>query len=147
MTEVSIRPVERRDFDRLIALLGQLGYELSVAELEDRTAQVWGSANQYFVVATDPDDHVVGFLHAYGRPSIEKPPEVTIQAMAVDERQRARGIGKVLLASLVPWAKAAGFANIGLHTQTKRTQAQAFYEAQGFARIAESFLYGRRLAD
>lgn len=146
MMAVSVRPAEPRDQERLRQLILQLGYEVEGDEFEARIAGVSVRADHLLVVAEGDEGEVVGMLHAFERPSIEKPPEVTIQAMVVDETYRSAGIGKALLNTAEAWAGERGLEMLGLHTQVSRFRAQAFYEGQGFAEITRSVLY-RRLLD
>lgn len=144
-TKVSVRPAEPRDRERLWILLGQLGYGMEREAFDARIAGISGKVGQLLVVAELEYGEVVGLLHAYERPSIEKPPEVTIQAMVVDEACRSAGIGEALVGAATAWARSQGYNVMGLHTHVKRERAQAFYERQGFEEVAKSVLYRCRL--
>ena len=143
---VSVRPAEQRDYHRLMELLDQLGYEMPVEEFDRRMSGIADRTDHLLAVAENASGTVVGMLHAYERPSIEKPPEVTIQAMVVDSACRSAGIGGALMKAVEVWAGERGYDTIGLHTQTKRERAQAFYQRHGFEEAARSILYRRRLA-
>lgn len=143
---VSVRPAEHRDYGRLKKLLEQLGYGMPSGEFDRRMSGIADRSDHFLAVAETAADGVVGMLHAYERPSIEKPPEVTIQAMVVDSACRSAGIGGALMNAVEVWAEERGYDTIGLHTQTKRARAQSFYERHGFQEAARSILYRRRLA-
>jgi len=138
-----IRKIESTDLPAVTQLLEQLGYTISAQELakryepvaEDRTHAVWVAVS---------DDQIVGFLHAFGRPALEKPPEVVIQAM-VDHTMRMGGIGARLVEQSERWAKTQGYASIALSSDVDRADAHAFYERLGFKTVATSRLFRKIL--
>ena len=132
---VCIRKLQRSDIAVAGELLKQLGYDIETAELTWRVERVLAAADHYATVA-ERAGRVVGLLHVFERPALEKPCEAVVQALVVDERFRARGIGKDLLDAAEEWAKARGLASIALYTR----HAQAFYTQLGFTRIAASDL-------
>ena len=139
-----IRKIESTDLPAVTQLLEQLGYTISAQELakryetvaEDRTHAVWVAVS---------DDKIVGFLHAFGRPALEKPPEVVIQAMVVDHTMPKGGIGARLVEQSERWAKTQGYTSIALSSHVDRADAHAFYERLGFKTVATSRLFRKIL--
>jgi GNAT superfamily N-acetyltransferase len=114
-------------------LLQQLGYEVSVEKLISRFARVLVATGHYVAVA-EQAEHVVGLLHVFERPALEKPCEAVVQALVVDAAQRGRGIGKALMDAAEAWARARGLGSIALHTR----RAQLFYAGLGYERVSTS---------
>ena len=121
-------------------LLRQLGYELPAAELEARLARVL-SARDHHVAVAEADGRIVGLLHVFERPALEKPCEAVVQAIVVDAKARRRGIGRALMEVAEAWARARGLPSVALSTR----HAQAFYAELGYARVATSDLMRKAL--
>lgn len=130
-----IRPF--RQVDTLIAreLLKQLGYDIAVEDLTSRLERVLATAGHYVVVA-EKAGRVVGLLHVFERPALEKPCEAVVQALVVDAKQREQGIGKALMDAAEVWAKTRGLSSVALSTR----HAQAFYSRLGYGKVATSDL-------
>jgi len=105
--DVSVRPMAEVDITAGRSLLGQLGYDLTLAEMRRRYIAVAGSAGHTVLVA-ECDGRLVGLMHLYVRPALDKPPEVIVQAIVIDTDSRNRGIGKSLMSAAERWARERG---------------------------------------
>jgi N-acetylglutamate synthase-like GNAT family acetyltransferase len=130
-----IRPFHRSDAPVARELLRQLGYEVALGELEDRIAHALAAVDHNVVVA-EKNGQVVGLLHVFERPALEKPCEAVVQAIVVDSRLRSRGVGKALMAAAEAWAKTRGLGSVVLSTRN----AAAFYTRLGYGKVATSDL-------
>jgi len=130
-----IRKLQRSDIGVARELLKQLGYDIETAELTWRVERVLAAADHYAAVA-EQAGRVVGLLHVFERPALEKPCEAVVQALVVDEIARGRGVGNALMRAAEEWAKARGLASVALTTRN----AQAFYARLGYAKVATSDL-------
>jgi GNAT superfamily N-acetyltransferase len=125
-------------------LLVQLGYDMSVAEVTQRLASVLGAENHAVFVAQSAE-RVVGLLHIYARPALEKPPEAVVQALVVDATGRRGGVGARLMDVAERWAAERGFRSVALSSNVVRDDAHAFYTARGYALVATGHLFRKRL--
>lgn len=139
MPKLSIRAMQNGDVSALEPLLRQLGYDLEPDEIARRLAIVMEAPGHSLDVA-ERDNRIVGFIHFYARAAIEKPPEVIVQALVVDDRLRGGGIGRRLMQRAEDWAAANGYPSVALGTQTRRDDAHAFYERLGYRVAATSHL-------
>ena len=139
-----VRVMESDDLAAVRGLLDQLGYDVEADEVSRRFTAVDESGSQALAVAESGGD-VVGFLHVFGRPALEKPPEAVVQAMAVDRATRRHGIGRALLAFAERWARERGFRSVTLGSEVGRADAHAFYTRLGYAPTATSQLFRKRL--
>src|SRR5262249_38039551 len=121
-------------------LLRQLGYEIGVEELTRRLARVL-EARDHRVVIAEHGGRVVGLMHVFVRPALEKPCEVVVQALVVDETLRGRGIGQALMREAEAWAAARGLESVTLHTR----RAGGFYARLGYANVAAADFMRKRL--
>lgn len=126
-------------------LMRQLGYDMPANELAGRIARVLDATMHYAAVAEEGSE-VVGLVHAYARPALEKPTEAVVQSLIVEARARKRGVGRLLMASAEAWARTNGMTHLVLHTRTDRVDAHTFYEQLGYRQEATSNLMRKWLA-
>jgi GNAT superfamily N-acetyltransferase len=134
-----IRPIAEPDITPATGLLGQLGYPMSVAEVT-RRLQIVLAADGHRVWVADDHGQLVGLLHAFFRPALEKPPEVVVQALVVDASRRSQRIGEQLMQIAEQWAREIGSATVSLYSGVQRTDTHRFYERLGYAKSGTSQL-------
>ncbi len=130
-TKIKARNMVDADLPSVQPLLRQLGYELALNELEQRFRLVVKSP-EHSAFVCETEGKLVGLLHVYGRPALEKPAEAIIQSIVVDKAYRNVGIGNQLIAAAEHWAIERGYGSIALYTRTDRDDAHAFYSQMGF---------------
>jgi GNAT superfamily N-acetyltransferase len=142
---VAIRRLTAGDLAAVQGLLSQLGYPLDAGEMRRRYGAV-AEADGHAVMVAEREGRVVALCHLYVRPALDKPPEVVVQALVVDQADRGGGVGKVLMAAAEAWARDRGFASVALASNVDRGAAHGFYEAIGYRRVATSHLFRKTLA-
>lgn len=128
----------------MATLLEQLGYEMGEQEVRRRLDHL-AKAPDHNVRVADTDGRVVGLLHVFERPALEKPREAVVQALVVDATERGQGVGAALMREAEDWARGRGLASITLYTRIDRDAARAFYEHIGYGLSATSHLMRRDL--
>jgi predicted N-acetyltransferase YhbS len=136
-----IRPLRQTDLPAARDLVRQLGYEVGGEEIADRLARILGAPDHHVVVAEDGKGRVVGLMHVFARPALEKPHEALVQALVVDEMLRGRGIGQTLVRDAEAWAAARSLASVAPYTR----HAGDFYRRQGYAKVASADFMRKRL--
>ena len=142
--QTAIRNMTLDDLAAVLPLMEQLGYDVGGDELARRFRTVSGAGGHCLLVA-ECEGRIAGFCHVFARPALEKPPEAIVQAMAVDQQSRRRGIGRALIAAVETWAGEQGYTSVALSSQVERTDAHAFYANLGYARVATSGLLRKQL--
>jgi N-acetylglutamate synthase-like GNAT family acetyltransferase len=137
---LQLRPFRQSDLPAVRDLLRHLGSDIAEPELVDRIAHVIEAPDHHLVVA-DIEGRVVGVLHVFRRPALEKPCEAVVQALVVDAPMRSRGLGKALMRAAEEWARLQGLGSVALHTR----KAQTFYEGIGYTRVASPDLMRKAL--
>jgi GNAT superfamily N-acetyltransferase len=137
-----LRDVTAADFTAVRRLIGQLGYVPEESEFRARFERVLATPGHRVIVAEE-DGAVVGVLHVFERPALDKGCEAVIQALVVDDRVRSRGIGEALMREAEAWARSRGLAATSLYTRIDREKARAFYERIGYRLKATSHLMGQ----
>ena len=137
-----LRDAAPADFVAVRRLLDQLGYAPGEAEFRRRFDSVRATAGHRIVVAEEAG-MVVGVLHVFERPALDKGCEAVVQALVVDDSVRSRGVGEALMHEAEAWAASRGLPATSLYTGIKRARAHAFYERLGYHIKGTSHLMGR----
>lgn len=136
---VEIRAAVPADAADIALLLRQLGHETTPH----------GAAGRLDALRRDPDSAVLvaaGYGPVIGLVAVhwwgvlqQARPVARITALAVDEAERRRGIGRLLVKSGAQAARVAGCDLLELTTAPDREDAQAFCRSIGFAPSALGF--------
>jgi len=112
-----IRDAEPRDFAAVRRLIAQLGYAPEEAEFRRRFDRVLAASGHRVIVAEEGGT-VVGVLHVFERPALDKGCEAVVQAMVVDDACRSHGVGVALMRAAEAWAVGRGLGATALYTRT-----------------------------
>jgi GNAT superfamily N-acetyltransferase len=137
-----IRDARPADIAMVRRLIGQLADAPDEAEFRARFERVSAESGHRIIVA-EMENEVVGVLHVFERPALEKPCEAIVQALVVDGERRGAGIGQALMREAEAWAAARKLASTALYTRIDRDRARLFYERIGYRLKATSHLMGR----
>lgn len=135
----TFRTAERRDVPDLVRLIADDAlstggdadpYDPLYGEAFDRMAAQPGNR----MVLAELDGRPVGcfqftVVHGLGRRGATR---ATIESVKVASDRRGQGIGSAMMRHAIGLARAEGCALVQLITQTRRTDAQRFYERLGF---------------
>jgi GNAT superfamily N-acetyltransferase len=139
---MTLRDVVPGDFAAVRCLLGQLGYAPDEAEFRRRFDGVRVATGHRIIVAEE-SGAVVGVLHVFERPALDKGCEAVVQALVVDDARRGQAIGEALMHEAEAWAAGRGLDATSLYTSISRDRARAFYERIGYRLKGTSHLMGR----
>jgi GNAT superfamily N-acetyltransferase len=142
---VTVRAMAAADLAPVRGLMVQLGYDIDPTELENRLHAVTAAGDGHALMVAELDGTVVGLLHVFARPALEKPTEALVQSLVVDETCRGAGIGRALMTSAETWARERGLASAALHTQAQRADARAFYKSLGYEEVNQAMLLRKNL--
>ncbi|MDQ8726731.1 GNAT family N-acetyltransferase [Bradyrhizobium sp. LHD-71] len=132
---MAVRTIADSDIAAATVLIAQLGYEMPQAELVRRLTAVLGQAD-HRVWVYDDGGIVIGLLHAFFRPALDKPPEVMVQALVIEASQRSRGVGEALMQAAEAWAREKDCTSVALYSHVDRDRAHRFYERLGYEKKA-----------
>ncbi|MBU2952740.1 GNAT family N-acetyltransferase [Marinobacter sp. F3R08] len=110
---------EHQSGDALALLLNSDGHRIWVADLGET---------------------VVGWLHAYLAVRVGVAPFVEIAGLIVDEQHRSEGIGSMLVAEAIAWAKSVG-VTVRVRSNSKRDATHKFYRVQGFKLLKQQHVF------
>jgi GNAT superfamily N-acetyltransferase len=137
---ILIRDATLNDASQLAALMCELGYETTPAEMEARLKSILSNpAYKTFVAVMD--GRVCGMIGTTTCPSYEhNDPGGRILAVVTLRAARRRGIGRALIAAAEKDFTERGIGRIALNTQLTREDAHKFYESLGYERNGWRFV-------
>jgi ribosomal protein S18 acetylase RimI-like enzyme len=139
---LAIRDARPADVVAVHRLIGQLADAPDEAEFRARYQRV-SAASDHRIFVAEIGREVVGVLHVFERPALEKPCEAVVQALVVDSDRRSTGVGEALMREAAAWAASRKLRSTALYTRIDRDSARRFYERLGFRLKGTSHLMGR----
>jgi GNAT superfamily N-acetyltransferase len=143
---VQIRLAQEADLPAVLALYGQPGMDDERVLPLPEARRIWREFQRYpsyrLFVACDADGSVVGtyaLLVMHNLAHLGTPSAIAEDVVVSAERQ-GQGIGRALMAHALQQARTAGAYKLALSSNSKRTQAHAFYTALGFQQHGLSFV-------
>jgi ribosomal protein S18 acetylase RimI-like enzyme len=139
-----VRDARPTDVSAVHRLIGQLADAPDEAAFGTRFENVLATDDHRIIVA-EAEDEVVGVLHLFERPALEKPCEAVVQALVVHSEARSSGIGEALMREAETWAQHRKLPSVSLYSRVDRKRAHAFYERIGYRIKATSVRMDRSL--
>lgn len=142
--DLSLRSLMIEDAAAAAELTLQLGYDLDAEEASRRISNVLEVPGHYAFGAFRGDE-LLGYLHCYRAPTIDKGTLLRVQALVVNERVRGFGAGRLLMAEAERRARDLGCLSVSLSSNERRRGAHAFYERIGYQRSSRSYSFTKQL--
>jgi ribosomal protein S18 acetylase RimI-like enzyme len=139
-----VRDARPADVSAVHRLIGQLADAPDEAAFRGRFENVLATDGHRIIVA-EVAGKVVGVLHMFERPALEKPCELMVQALVVDSEARSSGVGEALMREAEAWAESRKLPSVSLYSRDDRKRAHAFYERIGYRIKATSVRMERGL--
>ena len=132
-TAWQLRPATMADLDAIMAI--ETGTFTSDAWSKASMRAELASPHARYLVAVDPaaPDEVAGYA---GLLAPRASAQADIQTIAVIESARRRGLGRLLMATLIDEAAARGAGEVFLEVRADNPGAQALYLSLGFEQLA-----------
>jgi ribosomal protein S18 acetylase RimI-like enzyme len=136
---IATRPAKLSDAPALAALMRELGYETSNAQMHSRLQPVLKNAS-YRTIVAEVDNNLCGMIGTLTHASHEhNDPCGKIVALVASKRHRRRGVGRALVAAAEKDFARRGVTRVTLTTRFERESAHRFYEARGYAKTGFRF--------
>ena len=143
MAAVTVRPMGAGDLAQVAELSEQLGYPVSLEDLERRFSIIFPEKDHALFVAETADGRIAGWTHVYATPLLESPSFAEIGGLVVRAGSRRIGAGRALVEAADRWARSQGLGSLRVRSNVLRTEAHQFYPACGFKRIKTQHNYER----
>lgn len=145
----TVSPAEPADVRAIAALLEEMDRFYGItdfAPIEERTAEI--KANLFdrptgiHVLLAKDNDEVVGLAsYSFLWPAVGLTRSLYLKELYVNKSYRRRGIGKLLMDTLIAVAKANGCSRVEWTTDHDNPDAQSFYAQLGFNTLPTKVLY------
>jgi len=139
-----VRDARPADVSAVRRLIGQLADAPDDAAFRARFERVLATDDHRIIVA-EVEGKVMGVLHMFERPALEKSCEAMVQALVVDSDARSSGVGEALMREAEAWAQQRKLSSVSLYSRVDRKRAHAFYERIGYRIKATSVRMDRGL--
>jgi ribosomal protein S18 acetylase RimI-like enzyme len=141
--DLKIREGKLSDAAEIAALMCELGYETTTAEMESRLISILKDPRYKTLVALN-NDRLCGMIGTLSASSyLHNDLNGRIIALVVSRELRRRGIGARLIAAAEKNFTQRGIPRVTLTTRVEREKAHQFYEKLGYARTG--FRFAKRL--
>ena len=138
--EIQLRKMSKEDAHDVCRLSDQLGYPLSIAQIESNINKITASENHAAFVALY-NQQIVGWIYAFMALLIESTTFVEIGGLVVDINFRNSGIGKKLVEKIKAWALEKAINEMRVRSNAVRGEAHKFYENNGFTEIKQQKVF------
>jgi len=138
VSDVCIRNATVDDAAAIAALIGQLGYDATRAEVEERLRRI--EASGHAVLVAEAEAEVIGCLSTSTMHVLHRPAPVgRISMMVVDERYRGQRIGARMVKAAERLLSANGCQLVEITSNLRRVDAHRFWERLGYERTSARF--------
>jgi GNAT superfamily N-acetyltransferase len=133
-----------KDLVQVAELSEQLGYPVSIGDLEKRYSTIEPDAAQALLVAETAEGRIVGWTHVYATHLLESPSFGEIGGLVVRAGSRRIGAGRALVEAADRWTRAQGLDSLRVPSNVLRSEAHRFYPACGFKLVKTQHSYERK---
>jgi ribosomal protein S18 acetylase RimI-like enzyme len=138
--DLTVRDATLGDAAELAALMCELDYETTPAEMETRLKSILPNPD-YRTLVGIVDERVCGMIGTLSNLSFEhNDPGGRILALVISNNMRRRGIGRALIAAAEKDFVRRGIKRIALNTRLTRKDAHRFYETLGYQKNGWRFV-------
>jgi len=135
---MQIRELNLKELYPIYDILKQLRETLSYDEFENLVYDM--RHMDYKMIGIMQEDRLITFAGVAVQTNFYHKRHLYVFDLVTDEKERAKGYGKMMLEYLVDYAKMAMCEKIVLSSGFKREDAHKFYEEQGFAKKSYVFV-------
>ncbi len=136
------REYQKADIVPLKELIFELGYDVSLPELQKNIHEIYRKGGTIFVY--DKDRQVLGSVCVVEDVRLAEGIYCEIVSLVVSENVRGQGVGRALVECAADWAKKRS-GKIRVRANIVRTAAHEFYEKQRFIETKSQKVFIRKL--
>ena len=142
---MKIRKALLEDAPQLAELSSQFGYPTTTLQSKDRLGILLKSNEHVVLVACNPVNKVVGWVHIFMALRLESDGFAEIGGIVVSEEYRGSGIGKDLLKASGKWAADNGVQKLRIRSRSTRSDTHAIFEHLGFEKTKEQYVFDKQI--
>lgn len=144
--DVRIRRARLADASEMSRLAGELGYPMSLGEMQRRMTRLSENPHHCVFVAESDGNRLLGWMHIEYRLSLEGGERGEVMGLVVDTTARRQGIGRALMKVAEEWAALSGVRELTVRSNLARELSHPFYLALGYAIAKTQRVYTKAIA-
>jgi GNAT superfamily N-acetyltransferase len=141
---VVVRRMKRGDAESVAALVDQLGYSRTVAEVAAWIKALPEDASQAAFVACVGNE-IAGWIEVSTERHLQAAPCALIGGLVVRDGVRGQRIGQRLCEEAERWAQENGLAVVKVTSRSTRAEAHRFYLRDGYEVVKTSLVFEKKL--
>ena len=136
---IRLRSVTEEDAESVASLLAELGHSADAADVPSRLKAVTRDGGAA-LLAVDEAEQPLGLMCLAHHAVLHAPgPVAYITALVTSSAARRRGVGQLLVAAAIEWAKQRRCVRLSVTSAERRSDAHAFYVACGLPYTGRRF--------
>lgn len=139
--EISIREMEPADAHAVSALVTQLGYQRSPADICAWIDDLRRVPREQAVFVALLQREVIGWIDVSVEHRLQSPRFALIGGLVVKDGVRSRGIGRALCRRAEEWAWQQGVVKVRVTSRSTRADAHRFYLRDGYRETKTSLVF------
>jgi predicted N-acetyltransferase YhbS len=145
-SQVLVRTMAEEDAASVAGLSGQLGYEVSIADAQERIRYIRSHVETQVAFVACLGQQLVGWIEASTVHHLQSPTHTLIGGLVVREGVRSLGIGRSLCHEVEQWSLAMGIPIIRVTSRSTRKDAHRFYLRDGYQQTKLSAVFEKVLS-
>jgi len=138
-SSIVVRDAVPADAVTIAALVTQLGYSTTAAVMEPRLRRMLSLSHHRIIVA-ESSGAVIGVAGACVDHGVELDTYGRITALAVDDKWRGNGVGRLLVEHVEHWCRERGADRVTLTSGHHRPESHKFYKSLGYEATGLRFI-------
>jgi GNAT superfamily N-acetyltransferase len=130
--KITVRRARLTDAEPIACLCGQLGYPSTANHVARRLRMILRDQDHAVFVAGAGDGSLAGWAHIGIGKWLVSDCWAEVGGLVVDQQQRGRGIGALLMERAEGWARGKGVKMVRLRSNVVRQEAHRFYQKLGY---------------
>jgi len=139
--EATIREMGETDAEAVSALVAQLGYEHSAADVRAWLEELRRVPRQQAAFVAVLDGQIIGWIDVSVERRLQSAPFALIGGLVVKDGVRSRGIGRQLCRRAETWAWEQGVEKVRVTSRSTRADAHRFYLRDGYRETKTSLVF------
>lgn len=142
--DIAIRNILPEDAPSIVSLSRQFGYDLNV-EQAGAFIQLVSNSNTDAAYVAISNTGIKGWVQVSVCTRLESGTFVEITGIVVDEQQRGKGIGKLLVSKAKEYCREKNIKKLKVRCNIKRASAHLFYAGVGFKEVKQQKVFEMEL--
>lgn len=143
-TDFGLREMQPGDAEAVSALITQLGYSRSAADVREWFERLRHEDPQQAAFVACDSAGVIGWIEIAIEHRLQSPPFALIGGLVVKDGARSRGVGRKLCERAEAWAWEQDVETVRVTSRSTRADAHRFYLRDGYRQTKTSLVFEKK---